>query len=90
MKNVVLHGLAVVTIMLAFTSSVAFANEEAGHHEYPHHHIAIFAGGGFERDGNHEENGAALGLEYEVQWSEKERSHFLSGSIPLECTSGLT
>lgn len=71
MKKVVLHGLTVVTIALAFTSSVAFANEEAGHHEYPHHHVAIFAGGGFERDGNHEENGAALGLEYEVQWSDK-------------------
>jgi len=49
----------------------AFASEEAGHHQFPHHHVAIFAGAGLERDGDHEEEGSALGLKYEVKWSQK-------------------
>jgi hypothetical protein len=59
-------------IMLGFASSAAFSEEDVGHHKYPHHHLALFAGGGFERDKNgHEEHGAALGLEYEIRYSEK-------------------
>ena len=58
--------------MLGFVSPLAYSSDEVGHHEYPHHHVALFAGAGFERDDNgHNENGAALGLEYEVQWHEK-------------------
>jgi hypothetical protein len=66
------HTFVVSTIMLGFVSPMAYASDEVGHHEYPHHHLALFAGGGFERDDHgHEEDGAALGLEYEVQWHEK-------------------
>lgn len=61
----------VLTALLGFVCCGAFASEESGHHEYPHHHLAIFAGAGIERDGDHEEEGSALGLEYEVQLSEK-------------------
>jgi len=58
--------------MLGFVSPVAYSSDEVGHHEYPHHHLALFAGGGFERDENsHEENGYALGLKYEMQFGEK-------------------
>jgi hypothetical protein len=60
------------TLMLGFSLSTAFANEEASHHEYPHHHVALFAGGGFERDkSGHEENGTALALIYEMKFSDR-------------------
>jgi hypothetical protein len=60
----------VLTVLLSLVCCGAFASEESGHHQFPHHHVAIFAGAGLERDGDHEENGSALGLEYEVQWNE--------------------
>lgn len=64
--------VGVVLITLGLLSSGAFASEETGHHDLPHHHLALFAGGGFERDENsHEENGYALGLKYEMQFGEK-------------------
>lgn len=64
--------ICVVLVALSLFRSVADASEENGHHEYPHHHVALFAGAGFERDDHgHEEDGAALGLEYEIQWNEK-------------------
>lgn len=77
--------IAVSTIMLGFAGFDAFANEEVVHHEYPHHHVALFAGVGVERDKNdHEENGTALGLEYEIQFSDKWGAgvdvEYLSGS----------
>ncbi len=41
-----------------FVWSAAFANDEAEHHEFPHHHVALFSGGGLKRDNhNHEESG---------------------------------
>jgi hypothetical protein len=61
----------VLTVLLGLACCNAFASEESGHHEYPHHHAAIFAGAGFEREGDHQEDGSALGLKYEVKWSEK-------------------
>jgi hypothetical protein len=64
--------VSIVGFSLGFVSLAALANEEAGHHQYPHHHIALFAGAGIERDNdNHEESGSAFGLEYEIQFSEK-------------------
>jgi hypothetical protein len=66
------YAVGVVTIVLGFVSSGAFANEESGHHELPHHHLAFFAGGGSEQDKNgHQENGFALGIKYEIQFLEK-------------------
>jgi hypothetical protein len=63
---------AVSTIMLGFTAVDASANEEVAHHEYPHHHVALFVGAGTEHDEKgHEENGSALGIEYEIQFSNK-------------------
>jgi hypothetical protein len=62
----------VATIMLGFTSFAAAADEEVAHHEYPHHHAALFVGAGIERDKNgHEESASAFGIEYEIQVSEK-------------------
>lgn len=58
--------------MLGSVCSMADANDEVEHHKDPHHHLALFAGGGFERDKmGHAENGSALGLEYEIQFAEK-------------------
>ena len=58
--------------MLGFVIPEAYSSDEVGQHEYPHHHLALFAGGGFERDDHgHEENGFALGVEYEIQFAEK-------------------
>jgi hypothetical protein len=63
---------AISTIMLGFTAFDASADEEADHHEYPHHHAALFVGYGIERDKKgHEENASAYGLEYEIQLSNK-------------------
>jgi hypothetical protein len=64
--------MVVSTIMLGFAFSSASSNEEVAHHKFPHHHLALFVGGGFERDKkDHEESGTALGLEYEVQFSDR-------------------
>jgi hypothetical protein len=64
--------VAVSTIMLGLAGFDASANEEVVHHEYPHHHVALFAGVGVERDKNdHEENGSAFGLEYDIQFSDR-------------------
>jgi hypothetical protein len=60
----------VLTILLSLVCCRTVASQESGHHQFPHHHVAVFAGAGLERDGDHEENGSALGLEYEVQWNE--------------------
>ena len=63
-------GIAIV--LLGLGSPVAVAEEEAGHHQLPHSHVAVFGGIGFERDSHgHEENGAALGLKYELQFHDK-------------------
>ncbi len=69
-----LHWIAaaVSTVMLGFTGVDASADEEVAHHEYPHHHAALFVGAGFERDKKgHEENASAFGIEYEIQLSNK-------------------
>ncbi len=71
MTDTSLFAPGVLTILFSLGCSGAFASEATGHHEYPHYHVAIFAGAGLERDGDHEENGSALGLKYEVKWSEK-------------------
>ena len=64
-------AIAAVPI-LGCASSGAYSNDEVQHHEYPHHHLAVFVGGGFERDKkNHEEKGTALGVKYELRFSEK-------------------
>jgi len=66
------YWVGVLIIVLGFASSGTFASEQKGHHEFPHHHVALFVGAGIERDDNdHEESGFALGLEYEIQFAEK-------------------
>ena len=66
------YRVGIVIIVLGFASSTTFASEENAHHEFPHHHVALFVGAGIERDDNdHEESGSALGLEYEIQFAEK-------------------
>jgi len=67
-----------------FVGSVACAQEEAEHHAYPHHHAALFAGVGNEHDANgHEEHGAAIGLEYEMQFSD-----YWGAGVDVEYLSG--
>lgn len=61
-------GLSLISSTIFLLSGVANADQSEHH---PHHHVAIFAGAGLERDGDHEENGTALGLEYEAKWSGK-------------------
>ena len=62
----------VLTILSGFVSTGAVANEESGQHEFPHHHLALFVGGGIEKDKNgHEESGVAFGFKYELQFQEK-------------------
>ena len=72
LPNIKRKFVAVSTIMLSFAALDASANEEADHHEYPHHHAALFVGYGIERDEKgHEENASAFGIEYEIQLSNK-------------------
>jgi hypothetical protein len=62
----------ILTVMSSLVCCAVFASEEPGHHQFPHHHVALFVGGGFERDKNdHEENGTSVGLVYEMQFSDK-------------------
>jgi len=67
------HAIVVLVSMPGlFVWSASFANDETQHHEFPHHHAALFVGGGFERDKHgHEENAFAIGLEYEIQFSDR-------------------
>ena len=66
------YPFGVALIALGFPCSVAIASEESGHHDLPHHHLALFAGGGFERDDHgHEEDGAALGIKYDIQFHDR-------------------
>lgn len=70
--NLVLFAVVVIAIVAALDAQPAAANEESGHHEYPHSHFALFVGAGFEQAKNgHKEEGTALGLEYEYQFEEK-------------------
>jgi hypothetical protein len=72
MKSLKRQIFFVLTIMLCFISPWAVAEEGTGHHLNSHRHVAVFAGGGFERDSQgHEENGYALGVVYELQFREK-------------------
>ena len=65
-------AFGVVAALFGLASSNVLADEDSGHHELPHNHIALYAGVGFENDGkNHEESGSALGLQYELQYHEK-------------------
>ncbi len=62
-------GLLLIGSTIFLLSGVANADQSEHH---PRHHLAIFVGGGFERgDNGHEENGAALGLKYEIKLNEK-------------------
>jgi hypothetical protein len=64
-------ALGTVAVLLGLAGSNCLAEEAAGHHALPHNHIALFAGFGFENDGEHEARGAAIGLEYELKYHEK-------------------
>jgi hypothetical protein len=76
--------IVVTIIMLGFVvGSVACAQEEAEQQDSLHK-LALFAGGGFERDKHgHEENGAAVGVIYELEFSEK-----WGAGVALEYLSG--
>lgn len=68
------YASAFLIVLLCIFQSAASANADAksGHHELPHHHVALFAGAGLERDDHgHEEDGTALGIKYDIQFHEK-------------------
>jgi hypothetical protein len=64
-------ALGTVAVLLGLAGCNCLAEEAAGHHALHHNHIALFAGLGFENDGEHEARGAAIGLEYELKYHEK-------------------
>jgi hypothetical protein len=65
-------SVCAILLMLGFFASAAFAGEDEQPRPFPHHHLAFFAGGGFERDDKgHEEEGYALGVIYELRFREK-------------------
>ena len=50
---------------------VVWSAEETGHSKLPHHHVAVFAGGGVEIESSHSDRaGFALGLIYEYRFHE--------------------
>jgi len=66
------YPVVVIATILAFDAQPAGADEESGSHGYPHSHLALFAGAGFEQAKNgHKEDGVALGLEYEYRFEER-------------------
>lgn len=71
-RNLVLFAMVLIVIGAALDAQPASANEESVHREYPHSHGALFVGAGLEQAKNgHQEEAAALGLEYEYQFEEK-------------------
>ena len=51
--------------------SVVWSAEETGHGKLPHHHLALFAGGGVETESGHSSHaGFALALTYEYRFHE--------------------
>lgn len=72
LRNQMWFAMVVLASAAALGPQRALANEDSGHREYPHSHLALFAGAGFEQAKNgHKEEGSALGLEYEYQFEEK-------------------
>ena len=64
--------LGLVYLSLTFSFSNAFASEQAHGHNIPHNHIALFIGAGKEtRAGHNDENGFAIGVEYEYRFHEQ-------------------
>jgi len=59
---------AIVTTII-FASGLVKATEILTSH-LPGHQLAIFAGGGIEKDHNHSETGTALGLKCEIRFHE--------------------
>jgi hypothetical protein len=52
--------------------SVVWSSEDTGHGRLPHHHLALFAGGGIETEsGESDRAGFALALVYEYRFHEK-------------------
>ena len=61
-----------ILLMLGFFASAAYANEEEQPRPFPHHYLAFFAGGNYERDSDgHAEDGPVLGFVYEYRFQEK-------------------
>ena len=72
------------TIVLGFACFAASSNADAAPQQESLHKLALFAGGGFERDKHgHEENGTAVGIIYEFEFSEK-----WGAGVALEYLSG--
>ncbi len=61
-----LNLLILATVIFLATSQTQ-ANE-VEHKQSHHHQLAIFAGGGIEKNHKHSESGTALGLKYEIRF----------------------
>ena len=67
-KPVLMCRLLTIAFSLAFLAPGA-AWAAGGHGDLPHHHLGLFAGAGAEtKKGKPDENGFALGLEYELRF----------------------
>jgi hypothetical protein len=61
-----LTKMVIVTALLSITGIVKANENESGH--LPRHHLAVFAGGGVEKEHGHSEAGSALGVKYDFQF----------------------
>ncbi len=59
-------------VLLALVSDFSSASDDSPSHvSVPHHHVAVFVGGGVERRDNHkDESGYAVGMEYEYRFTQ--------------------
>jgi len=65
-------SVCAILLMLGFVGSATYAGEEEQQRPFPHHALAVFVGGNYERDDQgHEENGHALGIIYQFRFREK-------------------
>lgn len=57
---------------LLLVPGLTSASEDGGHGKLPHHHLALFVGGGVETQSGHSDHGGfAVGLEYEYRFHER-------------------
>jgi len=66
--HMIQFGLAIFSVFVLIGADVQANEESSGHAK--RHHLAVFAGAGFEQEDGHSENGSALGIKYEFLFSE--------------------
>lgn len=65
------RSVIIALAVFALLPCRAWAEGDAGHGDIPYHHLALFLGMGFEtKEGHEDEEGFAIGLEYEYRFHE--------------------